>query len=147
MRSGRPLEPAERRWGRLLLPLLVIGGLALGGWLLGWWLSPDKVPASQSGPVLATTPAAAQAVRSPENPQIAAMRSEALGVLAELEHRFPDDPAVLCSIGSLYALYALDDEAKLRWDRSIRLAPNSAGPYNSMGCSALVRGDYEEAIG
>jgi tetratricopeptide (TPR) repeat protein len=82
----------------------------------------------------------------PENAEIAAMRAEAIGVLVELEKRFPHMPDVLSSVGSLYSLYALDNEARVRWERSIRLAPKSAAPYDAMGCAAVIRGDYDEAI-
>ena len=38
----------------------------------------------------------------------------------------PGDPAVLNSVASLYGLWGLDDDARQRWDRSIRLDPRSS---------------------
>jgi len=146
---------ARRRWLGPLLSLAGIGGLTLAGWLAVRWLSPTdpsvapiaSAPGSSGGVSVPGKPPPPRPIALvPENPAIAGMREEALGVLSELEKRFPYDPAVLCSVGSLYALYALDDEAERRWQRSIRLAPKSAAPYNAMGCAALVRGDYPEAI-
>jgi tetratricopeptide (TPR) repeat protein len=133
----------------------VIGGLAAGGWLAGKWLSPRPVPADPQGPPAVAAGTAAESPRAPSKPlvtrppkdvQIAAMREEALGVLAELEQRFGTNASVLSAVGSVYVMYGQDAEAQRRWDRALHLDPKCALVYHAMASAAAVRGEYDETI-
>ena len=114
--DARPrATPPRQRWTGPLWSLAVIGGLTLVGWLGGRWFSAQAPRSAVPGGAIRPAPHLPPALTPvPENAEIAGMRQEALAVLAELEQCFPMEPSVLCSMGSLYALYGLDDQAQQR---------------------------------
>jgi photosynthetic reaction center cytochrome c subunit len=66
--------------------------------------------------------------------------------LAEVQNQFSSDPEVFASLGSALLLAKQTSEARLAFERSLQLAPNSANAETNAASAYLQAGDLDGAV-
>jgi len=112
--------------------------IALGAGIGGFCLAKRFWPADSQPPLAAPSTSL--------QPEISALREEAVQVVDSLRTDFPDSSDPLVLMGNLHDSLGNSAEAMDCWQKCLEMDPRRADAYRGLGSLAMRKGQYEKAL-
>lgn len=126
------------RFARARKLWLLLMAIALGTGIGGFCLAKRFWPADSQPPLAAPA--------SSLQPEIRALREEAVQVVDSLRADFPDSSDPLALMGNLHDSLGNSVEAMDCWQKCLEMDPQRADAYRGLGSLAMRKGQYQQAL-